>query len=233
MSKPSKRFKKCQEVVEKNKIYSLEEAVTTLKSLQGTEFDETVELACKLNIDPKQSDQLVRGSVLLPHGIGKTVKVCVFCKGEDINKAKEAGADFAGNTDLIDKIKKGWLEFDKAASTPDVMKDVAQLGRVLGPRGMMPSPKAGSVGPDIDRIVKDLKSGKAQFKTDKTANIHTIVGKISFSVENICENTRTLINAILGLKPSTVKGRYIKNISITTTMGPAVRLDLGKLGASK
>jgi len=229
MRKASKRFKKCLQALEKDKYYSLKEAVAILKNLPHPKFDETVELACKLNIDPKQSEQIVRGTTALPHGIGKAVIVCVFCKGEDINKAKEMGADFAGSADLIEKIKKGWLEFDKAASTPEMMKEVAQLGKVLGPRGMMPSPKVGTVGPDIARIVKDLKSGKVQFKADKTANIHAVAGKVSFSAQDICENASTLIKAILSVRPAAVKGRYIKNASISTTMGPAVRLDVARI----
>jgi large subunit ribosomal protein L1 len=231
MEKLSKRFKKCLESVDKNKSYSLKEAVTILKNMQKPKFDETVEIACQLNIDPKQSDQIVRGTTALPHGIGKTVRVVVFCKGQDVNKAKEAGADFVGSSELIEKVKKGWLDFDKACSTPEMMKDVAQLGKVLGPRGMMPSPKVGTVGPDVERIVKELKSGKVQFKTDKTANVHTIVGKISFSAEQICENASVLIKAILHARPSAVKGRYMKNLVITTTMGPGLKLDVNRLNS--
>jgi len=233
MRKVSKRFKKCLESVEKDKSYSLEEAVSILKDLPHPKFDQTVEISCNLNIDTTQSEQMVRGTTVLPHGTGITVRICVFCKGEDINKAKEVGADFAGGTDLIEKIKKGWIEFDKTASTPEMMKEVAQLGKVLGPRGMMPSPKVGTVGPDIAHIANDLKSGKVQFKTDKTANIHAAVGKVSFSVQDICENAATLLKAILSARPAAVKGRYIKNVSISTTMGPGITLDVSKLGASK
>jgi large subunit ribosomal protein L1 len=230
MKKVSKRFKKCLEAVEKNKCYDLKEAISILKNMPHPKFDETVEIACKVNIDTTKADQITRGTTVLPHGIGRSVRVCVFCKGEDVNKAKEAGADFVGNTDLIEKIKKGWLEFDRACSSPEMMRDVAQLGKILGPRGMMPSPKVGTVGPDIERMVKDLKSGKVQFKTDKTANIHVIVGKISFSGEKIYENTSTLIKAILSARPSVVKGRYIKNLNISTTMGPALKIDIASLG---
>ncbi|MBL7085172.1 MAG: 50S ribosomal protein L1 [Candidatus Omnitrophica bacterium] len=229
MKKPSKRLKKCLEAIEKGKFYSLEEAVSILKGLPAPKFDQTVEIACNLNIDPKQSEQMVRGSTVLPHGIGKKVRVCVFCKGEDVNKAKEAGADFAGASDLIEKIKKGWLEFDKTASTPEMMKEVAQLGKILGPRGLMPSPKAGTVGPDIGRIVQDLNSGKIQFKADKTANIHVAAGKISFSVQDICENASSLVKAILAVRPSAVKGRLVKSLTITTTMGPAIKLDTARI----
>jgi len=232
MKKPSKRLKAAFEKLEQDKSYNLQEAVSILKGLPRPKFDETVEIACKLNIDPKQSEVVVRGTTVLPHGIGKEVKVCVFCKGEDINKAKDAGADFAGSAEFIEKIKKGWLEFDKAASTPEMMKDVAQLGKVLGPRGLMPTPKTGTVGPDIARIVKELKAGKVQFKTDKTGNVHAPVGKISFSVQDICENASTLLKAVLAARPTQVKGRYMKNASITTTMGPAIKLDLGKIWKS-
>ncbi len=229
MRKLSKRFKRCLEAIERNKSYSLEEAVSVFKNIPHPKFDETVEISCNLNIDPKESEQIVRVTTVLPHGIGKEVRVAVFCKGEDINKAKEAGANFVGNSDLIEKIKKGWLEFDKTASTPEMMKEVAQLGRILGPRGLMPSPKAGTVGPDIARIVEDLKSGKVQFKTDKAGNIHAVAGKVSFSVQNICENASVLIKAIVAARPTAVKGRYIKNLSLSTTMGPAIKLDIGQL----
>lgn len=232
MKRLSKRLKSCLEKVEKDKLYNLEEAVSLLKGLPHAKFNETVEVACNLNIDPKQSDVTVRGTVILPHGIGKEVKICVFCKGEDVKKAKDAGADFVGSTDLIEKIKGGWLEFDQAASTPEMMKDVAQLGKVLGPRGLMPNPKAGTVGPDIERIVKDLKSGKVQFKADKTGNVHAAVGKVSFSVQDICDNASSLLTAILAARPPAVKGRFVQTVSISTTMGPAVKLDLGRLTAS-
>jgi large subunit ribosomal protein L1 len=230
MKKKGKRFKKCLEAVQKDKPYGLEEAVAILKGMSHPKFDESVEIACKLNIDPKQSEQLVRGTTVLPHGLGKKVSVCVFCKGEDVNKAKEAGADFVGSCELIDKIKGGWLEFDKAASTPEMMKEVAQLGKVLGPRGLMPTPKTGTVGPDIERIVRELKSGKVQFKTDKTGNIHTVAGKVSFPIQNVCANALSLIRAIIASRPTAVKGQFIKKMSISTTMSPALKLDSAKLG---
>jgi len=233
MKSPSKRLKKCLQAVQKNKFYSLQEGVSILKNVSHPKFDETVEIACSLNIDSKGSEQMVRGTTVLPHGIGKEVKIAVFCKGEDVNKARAAGADFVGALELIEKVKGGWMEFDKAASTLEMMKEVAQLGRILGPRGLMPSPKAGTVGPDITQIVKELKTGKVQFKADKTGNIHTVAGKISFPEQNICENSMALIKAILVARPAAVKGRFIKGISITTTMGPAVKLDTSKLGVSK
>lgn len=229
MKKASKRFKSCLKAVEKNKLYSLEEAIAVIKNFSHPKFDETVEVACNVNIDPKQTEQMIRGNMVLPHGIGKEVRVCVFCKGEDMNKAQEAGADFAGGKELIEKIEKGWMEFDKLASTPEMMKDVAQLGKILGPRGLMPSPKAGTVGPDIVRIIKDLKSGKIQFKTDKTGNIHSIIGKVSFSAPALSENAQALLKAVTHARPAAVKGRLINNITITTTMGPGLRLDIAKL----
>lgn len=229
MKKASKRFRNCLQGVEQNKLYSLEEAITVLKNLPHPKFDETVEVACNVNIDPKQPEQMIRGNIVLPQGIGKEVRVCVLCKGEDVNKAKEAGADFAGGKELIEKIEKGWMEFDKVASTPEMMKDVAQLGKLLGPRGLMPSPKAGTVGPDIVRIIKDLKGGKIQFKTDKTGNVHSIIGKVSFSVPALSENALTLFKAIAHMRPAAVKGRLLNSITITTTMGPGLRLDIGKL----
>ena len=233
MKSPSKRFKKCLEAVQKDKFYSLQEAISILKNVSHSKFDETVEIACSLNIDSKGSEQMVRGTTVLPHGIGKEVKIAVFCKGEDVNKAKAATADFVGGLELIEKVKGGWMGFDKAASTPEMMKEVAQLGRILGPRGLMPSPKVGTVGPDIAQIVRELKSGKVQFKADKTGNVHTVAGKLSFPDQNICENSTALIKAILAARPTVVRGRFIKSISITTTMGPAVKLDTGKLGVSK
>ncbi|MFH1245121.1 MAG: 50S ribosomal protein L1 [Candidatus Omnitrophota bacterium] len=229
MKKASKRFKNCLNAVEKNKLYSLEEAIAVIKNFSHPKFDETVEVACNVNIDSKQTEQMIRGNIVLPHGIGKEVRVCVFCKGEDMNKAQEAGADFAGGKELIEKIEKGWMEFDKLASTPEMMKDVAQLGKILGPRGLMPSPKAGTVGPDIVRIIKDLKSGKVQFKTDKTGNIHSIIGKVSFSAQAITENAQALLKAVSYARPATVKGRLINTITLTTTMGPGLRLDIAKL----
>lgn len=229
MKKLSKRLKQAVSTLEKDKLYTLQEAVTILKGLPHPKFDETVEVACNLGIDPKQTDQAVRGSTLLPHGVGKKVTVCVFCKGEDTNKAKDAGADFVGNEDLIEKIKKGWLGFDRVAATPEMMREVAPLGKMLGPRGLMPSPKAGTVGPDIGKIVKELKAGKVQFKADKTGNLHTVAGKISFSEEAICENVATLIKTIMASRPAAVKGRFMKTLTLSTSMGPSLKLDTARI----
>ncbi|MFC1631208.1 50S ribosomal protein L1 [Candidatus Omnitrophota bacterium] len=229
MKKRSKRYNKSLEAVEKDKTYILAEAVAALKKTVHAKFDETVEISCHLNVDTKKTDQLVRGTTVLPHGIGKNVRVCVFCKGEDINKAKEAGADYVGGVELIEKVKKGWLDFDKAASTLEMMREVAQLGKVLGPRGMMPSPKVGTVGADIQQIIKELKAGKVQFKADKTGNIHAAVGKISFAEQQLMENAMAMIKAIQHARPAQIKGRYLNSVGIATSMSPGIKLDIAKL----
>ncbi len=229
MKKLNKRLKQSVSVIEKGKVYSVEDAVTILKKLPQPKFDQTVDLACNLNIDPKQTEQAVRGAIILPHGVGKKVTVCVFCKGEDAHKAKEAGADFIGDQELAEKIQKGWLGFDKVAATPEMMREIAALGKVLGPRGLMPSPKAGTVGPDIANIVKELKSGKVQFKSDKTGNVHSVAGKISFSETALSENIHTVLRAIINSRPSMVKGKFIKSLSISTTMGPSLKLDAARI----
>ncbi|MFC1666817.1 50S ribosomal protein L1 [Candidatus Omnitrophota bacterium] len=230
MTRLTKRVKEFEKIADKNKAYSLEEAVSSLKKAPRAKFDETVELSFKLNADPKQSDQMVRGTVVLPHGTGKNVKVLVLCKGEGENDAKEAGADYVGGADLISKISSGWIDFDVVVSSPDMMRDVGKLGRVLGPRGLMPNPKTGTVTNDLSRAVKEAKAGKIEFKLDKLGNINTAVGKISFEEKNICENVSSVIRSVDKARPQGVKGKFIKNISISTTMGPGLKLDLVKLG---
>ncbi len=222
----SKRTKEFDKVVDKNKVYSLEEAVSILKKAPHARFDETVELAIKLNVDPKQSEQMVRGTVMLPHGTGRAVKVLVLCKGEGANEAKAAGADYVGGTEMVSKISSGWIDFDVVISSPDMMRDVGRLGKVLGPRGLMPNPKTGTVTNDFTMAVKEAKTGKIEFKLDKLGNINSGVGKISFEENKICENINTLIEAINKARPHGVKGKYIKNISVSTTMGPGLKLDL-------
>jgi large subunit ribosomal protein L1 len=227
-----KRTKEFDKLVDKNKAYSLEEAVSILKKALRVKFDETVELSFKLNADPKQSDQMVRGTVILPSGSGKKVKVLVLCKGEGANDAKEAGADYIGGTELITKIGSGWIDFDVVISAPDMMKDVGKLGKVLGPRGLMPNPKTGTVTNDLGRAVKEAKAGRIEFKLDKQGNINTGIGKISFDEKAICENANSIIRAIDKSRPQGIKGKFIKNISISTTMGPGIKLDLVKLGTT-
>ena len=230
MIKLTKRQKEYQKLVDENKVYTLEEAVAILKKAPHAKFDETVEISFKMNADPKQADQMVRGTVGLPHGTGKNVKVLVLCKGEGATAANEAGADYVGGSDLIQKIVAGWIDFDVVISAPDMMREVGKLGRVLGPRGLMPNPKTGTVTNDLARAVKESKAGRIEFKLDKLGNINVGAGKISFEEKNICDNALAVIKAVGKAKPHGIKGKYIKNIAIATTMGPGVRLDLVKLG---
>jgi large subunit ribosomal protein L1 len=225
----SKRVRSFENLVDKSKKYSLKEAISILKKAPKTKFDESVDLAIKLDIDPKQSDQMVRGTVVLPHGTGKTKKVAVFCKGEAQHKAKEAGADHVGAEDLIEKVSKGFMDFDVAVATPEMMRDLSKLGKILGPRGLMPNPKAGTVTEDVGRAVKEVRGGKIEFKMDKISNINIAVGKISFDENAIYSNAFTLIEAVQHARPTTLKGNYIRSIAISTTMGPGVRLDLSNL----
>ncbi|MBU4343074.1 MAG: 50S ribosomal protein L1 [Candidatus Omnitrophica bacterium] len=232
MTKLTKRQKEYQKLVDENKVYALEEAVSLLKKVPHAKFDETVEVAFKLNADPKQSDQMIRGTVGLPHGTGKNVKVLVLCKGEGATAAKEAGADYVGSSDLIQKIISGWIDFDVVISAPDMMREVGKLGRVLGPRGLMPNPKTGTVTNDLAGAVRESKAGRIEFKLDKLGNINVGVGKISFEEKNICDNASVVIKAINKARPHGIKGKYIKNIAIAITMGPGIRLDLVKLGTT-
>ena len=232
MTKLTKRQKEIQKTADVNKTYIIKEAISILKKIPHPKFDETVELAFNLGVDPKQSDQMVRGTMMLPHGLGKKVRVLVLCKGEAANQAKEAGAEYVGGDDLIAKISSGWMDFDVVISSPDMMRDVGKLGKVLGPRGLMPNPKTGSVTTDLGRAVKEAKAGKIEFKLDKQGNINVGVGKISFEEKAICENIDTVVSAINKSRPQTAKGRFIKNISVSTTMGPGLRLDLSKLGTT-
>lgn len=232
MVKLTKRQKQFQNIVDKNKIYSLEEAMACLKKVPPVKFNETVDISFKLNADPKQSDQMVRGTVVLPHGTGKKVRIVVLCKGEVVHQAKSAGADFVGDDELIAKINSGWLDFDVVISSPDMMKEVGKLGKVLGPRGLMPNPKTGTVTNDIVHAVKESKAGKVEFKLDKLGNINLGIGKISFDEKSLCENAGILIEAVHMVRPRGIKGKFIKRVSVSTTMGPSLRLDIVKLGVS-
>lgn len=220
-----KRTVLIEKEVEANKIYSLTEAAAIAKKTATAKFDETIELHMKLGVDPKQSDQNVRGTVSLPHGTGKSKKVVVIAKGEKLKEATEAGADLAGDVDVIEKISKGWLDFDILVATPDVMKDLTKLAKVLGPKGLMPNPRAGTVTLDIARTVKELKAGRIEFKLDPTAIIHVGIAKASFTAEKIAENAATVIQAILSAKPASSKGTYIQSITLCSTMGPGVHVD--------
>ncbi|NQT95306.1 MAG: 50S ribosomal protein L1 [Candidatus Omnitrophica bacterium] len=220
-----KRIKEANKLVDKNKAYKLIEAISILKQTPAPKFDESIDLSIKLNIDPKETSQPVRGSVVLPHGTGKKVRVAVFCKGEHESKAKEAGADIVGSDELIDKVSNGFLDFDVCVATPDMMKEMGKLGRVLGPRGLMPSPKAGTVTNDVAKAIDEVKAGKVEFRMDKLACINMTVGKRSFSEDFISQNATSIINAVIQSRPPQVKGRFFKSISISTTMGPGIRLD--------
>jgi large subunit ribosomal protein L1 len=224
-----KRLSKAKENIEREKEYSLVEAIKLLKDAPKVKFDETVDIAVNLGVDPRKSDQMVRGSVSLPHGTGKEVRVLVFAKGEKEKEAQEAGAEHVGGDDLIEKIKGGWLDFDKTVATPDMMGSVGKIGKILGPRGLMPNPKLGTVTFDVGKAVQDLKAGKVDYRVEKAGIVHALVGKISFSEDALLENARTVMEAIIKAKPSAAKGRYLKRCTISTTMGPGVRVDVAQL----
>jgi len=224
---PSKRFKKALEMVDKKKSYPLKSAVEVLTKFPKAKFNETVDLAFRLGVDPKQSDQMVRGTVPLPHGSGKTVKVLVFTRpGAAADAARAAGAEFIGFEDMIKKCNEGWTEFDVAIATPEAMAEVRKLGKVLGPRGLMPNPKTGTVTDDTAKAVKEVKAGRVEFKIDKAGNVHVPVGKASFAVNQIEENARAVIEAVAKAKPNSVKGTYIHSCTISATMSPAVSVDI-------
>lgn len=224
MKRISKRLKEGYKAVDREKTYTLDEAIAALESFPKVKFDETVEIHFALGINPKASDQIVRGTVVLPHGTGKSLRIAVFCKGENEAKAKEAGADFVGAEELIDKVGKGFLDFDVVVATPDMMRDLSKLGKLLGPRGLMPTPKAGTVTPDVVKAITELKAGKIEFKSDKQAGVHLGVGKRSFSKDKLADNIRQVLDAINLAKPNTLKGVYIKSTSLTTTMGPGLKV---------
>ena len=227
--KNSKRRNEMLKKVDPQKAYELQEAMTLVKENATAKFDETIELSVRLNVDPRKADQVIRGTVSLPNGTGKTVSVLVLCKEPKENEAKEAGADYVGLEEFISKIEGGWADVDAIVATPDVMKDVGKLGRVLGPRGLMPNPKAGTVTFDVGEAVTQLKAGRIEYRVDKYGNIHAAVGKASFSVESLVENVKTLLDQILKARPSVVKGKYVLNISLSSTMGAGVRLDSAAL----
>jgi large subunit ribosomal protein L1 len=227
MSKVGKKFTKAKEVAAAKPQYPLNEAVATVTKAAFAKFDETVELAMRLGVDPKHADQMVRGVVILPHGLGgKSKKVLVVASGEKLKEAQDAGADFVGGDDMVAKIQgENWLDFDAVVATPDMMKSVGKLGKVLGPRGLMPNPKTGTVTFDVGKAVKEIKAGKVEYRVDKTAIIHAPVGKVSFGPERLFENAKALIDSVLKAKPAAAKGKYVKSISLSSTMGPGVKVD--------
>ena len=221
----SKRYDAAASKVTPGQHYSLDEAIGVLKAMPGAKFDESVDLSFRLGVDPKHADQMVRGAVVLPHGIGKVVRVAVFAKGEKEREAREAGADVVGAEDLVERVQGGWMEFDTTIATPDLMGQVGRLGKVLGPRGLMPNPKLGTVTFDVGRAVREAKAGKIEFRVDKAGNIHTPVGKRSFSEQHLRDNAMTLIEAIVRAKPSAAKGTYLKSLTVSSTMSPGVPID--------
>lgn len=226
MAKQGKKYLAAKEKIEPNKKHTLEEAVAKVKEVAFANFDETVELTMWLGVDPRKADQLVRGTIVLPHGLGGKAKVVVvIAQGDKIKEAEEAGADFAGGDELVAKIKGGWLDFDAVIATPDMMRSVGMLGKVLGPRGLMPNPKTGTVTMDVKTAILETKAGKVEYRVDKTGVIHSPVGKVSFDETNLLENTKVLINAVIKAKPTTAKGRYLKKINLAATMSPGVLMD--------
>jgi large subunit ribosomal protein L1 len=225
MRKHGKKYRAALEKVEVGRKYTLEEGVLKIKEISFAKFDETVELTMWLGVDPRKADQLVRGTVVLPHGLGRSKTVLVIAQGDKQREAQEAGADFVGGDDMVDKIKGGWLEFDAVIATPDMMRSVGQLGKILGPRGLMPNPKTGTVTFDVRTAVQETKAGKVEYRVDKTGVIHVPVGKASFDSQKIQENTRMLLDAVVKAKPTTAKGKYVKKVNLAATMSPGVLLD--------
>ncbi|MDO5003310.1 MAG: 50S ribosomal protein L1 [bacterium] len=226
MKKRSKKYEEAFSKVEKGKVYSKEEAVKLVKETSISKFDGSIEVAMRLNLDTKKADQQLRGAIVLPKGTGKTVRVLVIAKGENAAKAKEAGADYVGDVDMIEKIEKeNWFDFDTMIATPDMMPLLGKIGRVLGPRGLMPNPKTGTVTLDVVKAINEVKAGRVEYRTDSYGNVHGIIGKASFSEEDLLENLNAFVSAILKVKPSTVKGDYVKNIAISSTMGPGIKVE--------
>jgi large subunit ribosomal protein L1 len=217
--------------VDRNQRYLLEDSLRLAKETARAKFDETVELAIRLGVDPRQADQNIRGTVTLPHGMGKAVRVLAFAKGDKEKEAQDAGADFVGSDELIKKIGEGWLDFDKAVATPDMMAAVGRIGKVLGPRGLMPNPKTGTVSMDIGKAVKEIKAGKLEYRVDKAGIVHVPVGKASFGPDQLIENARAVLMSVLRAKPASAKGNYVKGVTVTTTMGPGIKIDLTQIRA--
>jgi large subunit ribosomal protein L1 len=231
MAKPGKKYLEALKLIDREKRYSVDEACALVGKTAKKKFDETVDISIRLGIDPKHADQMVRGAVVLPHGIGKTVRVAVFAKGDKAREAQEAGADTVGAEDLAAKVQEGWLEFDVAIATPDMMGVVGRLGKVLGPRGLMPNPKVGTVTADVSRAVREARAGKVEFRAEKAGIVHVPVGKASFDVKRLTDNVNAIIDTVMRAKPATAKGTYLKGVSVSTTMGPGIRIDTAAISA--
>ena len=225
MARYGKKMSEARQKIDRETKYELRDAIQLVQELAYARFDESVELAVRLGVNPRHADQMVRGSVVLPHGVGRVPRVLVFAKGDKEREAQEAGADYIGGEDLAQKITEGWLDFDRTAATPDMMSVVGKLGKILGPRGLMPNPKTGTVGLDIGRVVREIKAGKVEFRVDRAGIIHAGIGKVSFSIDALTENARALLETLIRLKPTTSKGRYVKGIAVSSTMGPGVKVD--------
>jgi large subunit ribosomal protein L1 len=225
MAKHGKKYTEATKLIDIEKLYDPEEAIEIAKKTATAKFDETVEVAVKLGVDPKHADQQVRGAVVLPFGTGKTKRVLVFAKGDKAKEAEQAGADFVGAEEIVTKIQGGWTDFDVAVATPDMMALVGRLGKILGPKGLMPNPKVGTVTPDLTRAINEIKAGKIEYRTDKAGNIHAPIGKVSFENEKLLKNFQALIDILIKVKPAAAKGQYMRNISVSTTMGPGVRVN--------
>ena len=225
MAKRGKKYRMAKEKIDSTRRYNFQEAIKLAKECAYANFDESVDIAVRLGIDPRHADQMVRGTVVLPHGTGKSVKVLVFAKGEKEKEALEAGADYVGGEELIEKIKGGWLEFDKAVATPDMMGQVGKIGRILGPRGLMPNAKLGTVTFDLAKVIKEIKAGKIDFRAEKAGVVHASMGRVSFDEEKLLENIATFVDTLIKMKPAAAKGTYLRGIAISTTMGPGIKVD--------
>lgn len=228
MAKKGKRYQEAAKLIDPSKIYKIDEAIELLKEAAKAKFDETVEVAYRLGVDPKKADEQIRGAFVLPHGTGRTQRVLVFAKGEKAREAEAAGADFVGDEELINKINEGWLDFDIVVATPDMMAEVGKLGRILGPQGLMPNPRTGTVTFDIEKAVSDIKAGQVEYRVDNASNLHVPIGKISFENEHLVENFDAMTKTIVAAKPQSSKGIYMRNVTVTSTMGPGIKVDVSE-----
>lgn len=225
MAKRGKKYQESLKLIDKTALYDIKEAIELVKKTAKANFDETVDVAVRLGVDPRKNDQQIRGAVVLPHGTGKTQRVLVFAKGEKAKEAEAAGADYVGDQEYIDKINEGWFDFDVIVATPDMMAEVGKLGRILGPKGLMPNPKTGTVTFEVEKAVKEIKAGKVEYRVDKAGNVHVPIGKVSFDTDKLVENFETIIEALIKAKPAAAKGTYLKNISVSSTMGPGIKVN--------